>query len=240
MILHLSDKAIENIIFRRDRIVEICKEKIVLHLGFVQHEEYEKRIREDTWLHSKIVDVAKRVVGVDYLPKLVEQIRMSSGYEVYVGDVMRLTDLPINETFDVIVCGELIEHIENPGVMLEGIKRFCHQHTLVVFTTPNPWARHRIRLIYKGILEQEWLNSEHVMWFSFQTLKQLLDRKGYRCITNDYYYAQTRGDLLENTSGLLGQLRLLRRIVRLKRTPKWQFDGLFFVASPVDVLQTNA
>ena len=237
---HLS-AVFTNVIFRKDKILEICENKDVLHLGFVQHADlYKRKIAENDWLHSLINGVAHRLVGIDYLAGTVGEIRMSYDYEIYFGDVMRLDEVPLDNLFDVIVCGELLEHIENPGLMLEGIKQFCHADTLVVFTTPNPWASHRIQLICNGVLEEQWLNPEHTMWFSFQTLKQILTRAGYRCIISDYYYAENKRDLLYGTSGFLGELRLLKRVIKLKRIPRCQFDGLFFVATPVSVLNTNA
>ena len=30
----------------------------------------------------------------------------------------------LNETFDVIIAGEMIEHLSNPGLFLKGIQRF--------------------------------------------------------------------------------------------------------------------
>lgn len=231
----LYEKAVKDVIFRKDYILHLCKNKDVLHLGFVQHSHlYEKKIIEGDWLHSKILSVARRVVGVDYLEETVCQIRKKYGYEVYVGDVMRLKDLSLNQTFDVIIIGELIEHIENPGIMLNGIKRFCNHNSLVVITTPNPWSLHRIHLIQKGIFENKWLNPEHVMWFSYQTLNNLLNRTGFRIIEQNFSYAETRQQLLDNTNCLFGQLRLLWRIIKLKNCSKYHYDGLFFIASPAE------
>lgn len=225
---------LEGVIFRKDYIVERCINKSVLHLGFIQHSHlYKQKIAENDWLHAKIGRVASRLVGIDYLTKTVDEIEDEYGYDVYAGDVMELSTVPLEEYFDVIVCGELIEHIENPGLFLDGVKRFCHKDTEIILTTPNPWSNSRIQLIQSGVLEDQWLNPEHTMWFSFQTMNQLLDRKGYSCILSDYYYAQNKQDIFNQAKGLLGNLRLIKRIVKLRRTPKHQYDGLFFVVSPI-------
>lgn len=225
--------AVDNTIFRKDKIVELCRGQDVLHLGFVQHAHlYKQKIKEGDWLHSQIADVAKRVVGIDYLSTEVEEIKEMLGYEAYIGDVMRLRELTVKDTFDVVVCGELIEHLENPGLMLDGIKQFIHSGALVILTTPNPWSAQRINLIRKGILEEKWLNSEHAVWFSFQTLKQIVERAEYVPILCDYYYGQSRREFLKGTEkGLLGKIRLLKRIMQLTQTPKHQYDGLFFIVT---------
>ena len=224
---------VKNIIFRKDKIVELCKNKSVLHLGFIQHSHlYEKLIKERRWLHQKISTVAKTLVGFDYLAKEIETIKTKYGYECYFADVMKLYEVNLNKHFDVIVCGELIEHIENPGLMLDGIKRFMNYKTILIITTPNPWSKKRIHLIKSGHLEAEWINKEHVAWYSYETLKQLLERKGYKEIRYDYYYWDTYERFLSyKTKGLLGKLRLIVRKIILYTTKKQNYPGLFFVAA---------
>ena len=220
-----------NVIFRKDKIVELCRGKVVLHLGCVQHSGlWRKKLREDDWLHKKIAEVAKELVGFDYLKSEVEAIRKELGYECYFANVMNLEDVKLDKKFDVIVCGELIEHLENPGLMLDGIKRFMHKDSVLVITTPNPWSLNRLKLIKRGILEDKWLNKEHVAWYSYQTLKQLLERKGYEEVFYDYYYGENRNDLYRGTNGILGKLKLLKRMFYLCRTKKKNYDGLFFVS----------
>lgn len=216
------------LIFRIDKIVELCEEKEVLHLGFIQHSHlYEELIKKEKWLHKKIDSVAKRLVGFDYLKEEVESVRKKYNYDCYYADVMKLDEVTLENKFDIIVCGELIEHIENPGLMLDGIKRFMHDKSKLIITTPNPWSQERIKLIQKSILEDKWLNGEHVGWYSYQILKQLLERKGFNEILYDYYYGQTYEVI--NLSN-----RIKRRIFKLYngefvRPKKQCFDGLFFI-----------
>jgi SAM-dependent methyltransferase len=181
-----------------------------------------------TWLHALLSTVARELVGIDYLKNTVEAIREEYGYECYCADVMNLQELGLQRTFDVIVCGELIEHIENPGLMLDGIKRFMHRGSILVITAPNPWSRQRMKLIRRGILENQWLNKEHVAWYSFQTLKQLLERKGFQEKAYDYYGGQFEPE----RSHCLWRswLRLVRRKLPFLHTPTQCYDGLFMVA----------
>lgn len=115
-------------VFRKDKIVELCTGKKVLHLGFIQHHDlYKKKMAEGDWLHEKINSVASYLVGVDYLQDDVTVIREKYGYEVYFADVTNIEDMrrvkdSIGNTIDVVVCGELIEHVDNPGLMLDNLK----------------------------------------------------------------------------------------------------------------------
>jgi len=135
-------------VFRVDELMRLCTNKSVLHLGYVHHSnEYEEVIKNGQWAHANIAKVASSVCGIDYLAKEVEIIREKFGYEGYFGDVTRLEEVKLDRKFDVIVCGELIEHITNPGLMLDGIKRFMHKDSILILTTPNPWGRNFIKRI---------------------------------------------------------------------------------------------
>src|SRR5687767_10455391 len=129
-------------IFRIDELVKYCENRSVLHFGYVQHEGmYEQSIRNNVWLHGLISKVATRAVGIDYLEKEVAIIKEKYGYEGYYGDATDLDNCQLDEQFDVIICGELIEHITSPGLMLEGIKRFMKKDSILIITTPNVWSR---------------------------------------------------------------------------------------------------
>lgn len=220
---------LENVIFRKDEIIKICCDKKVLHLGFIQHKLYEQKIKSNDWLHSKIAEVAGSLVGFDYLQEDVEILKDKYGYIAYYADVTQLDKLEYQDKFDIVVCGELIEHIENPGLMLDGIKRFMHDESLLIITTPNPWSNERIRLIRSGKLENLWLNKEHVCWYSFETLKQLLDRKGYVEKKYDYYYSENK-NMFFKTESFLDYIKILKRILVCRLTKRQSYDGLFFIA----------
>ena len=138
-----------NRIYRKDSIVKLCRDKSVLHLGFIQHSHlYKKLMDEGNWLHEQIAGVAKNLVGIDYLENDVDWFKQNTRHEVYTADVTKLENWNYKEMFDIIVCGELIEHLENPGLMLQGIKKFMHPGSEIIITTPNPWSRNRLRLIH--------------------------------------------------------------------------------------------
>lgn len=222
----------KDLIFRQEKIIELCREKSVLHLGCVQHSDlYERKIKENDWLHQKIDAVSKRCVGVDYLEDDVIKIREKYGYEIYFGNVTDLKSIEnevTNNKYEVIVCGELIEHVDNPGLMLDVIKTLMNKNSILIITTPNPWASLRIKFIKKGVLEEKWLNKEHVGWYSYQTLKQLLERKGYSEVQYDYYVADTAKHF--SVSPVKHKLKNLLIKVGFLYNKHFFYDGLFFVA----------
>jgi SAM-dependent methyltransferase len=207
----------------------------VLHFGFVQHaDQYEEAIAKNNWAHGWINTVASRLVGIDYLKNDVEKIRDKYGYEAYYGDAMDLGSCALNEQFDVVICGELIEHLTNPGLMLEGIKRFMKKDGILIITTPNVWGKTYLHQA-KRSNEQDWVNDEHVQWYSFFTLANTIGRHGYHKVMYDYYYHfYTQNSYFEPSPGLMGKWKNFYRRLKMNKTKREAYLGLFFVAKRSD------
>lgn len=74
---------------------------------------------------------------------------------------------------DILICGEILEHLSNPGHFLTRLKRQYAGVPLLV-TTPNAFVRSA--WLEKGL---ECVNVDHVAWYSPRTLTTLLTRHGY-------------------------------------------------------------
>ena len=218
-------------LYRQDEIVRLCDGKTVLHLGFILHDQWRARLAEGNWLHARLMRTAKRLVGLDYLASEVEEIRETVGCECYSGDVMQLDKAPLDDVFDVVVCGELIEHLENAKEFLDGLKRFCDCGTQVIITTPNPWDRKWAGNMKAGLLEDVWLNPEHVVWYSMQTLTNLLVRCGFEIVRAEHYFEESL-ELDNSLRGLASWYWLAKRLARKIVTRPQCQPGLFFVVRP--------
>ena len=87
---------------------------------------------------------------------------------------------------EVIVCGEVIEHLSNPGYFLEAVSGFC-RGVPVIITVPNAFSEANQQWLRRG---QENVNRDHVAWYSPRTLKTLLERAGYRISYLAWYKGQ--------------------------------------------------
>lgn len=172
---------------RKESIVTYCKDKVVLDLGCTQHRMMGEEVKEKDWLHFKLKQAAQKVIGLDVLKDEVERLN-KVGYNIMCGNVENIDKIqfPINK-FDVIVCGELIEHLSNPGLFLTNVKKIMDYKTLLIITTPNVYSRQRIELMLNNKYEKEWLNKQHKCWYSFETLKQLLISYDYQEVSWGYY-----------------------------------------------------
>lgn len=149
--------------------VSYCQGKDVLDLGCVQHnpENYKSRY----WLHKALAEVSKTLEGLDLYEDGVEYLQRL-GYHVYFGDAEKFD---LGKRYDVIVAGDIIEHLEN----LRGFLKSCRSHLrrgggVILISTPNPWYwRNVLKALFFGRVSN---NPEHTLWMCPVTLGQLLAR----------------------------------------------------------------
>ena len=154
------------VVIRHEYLVDKCKEKSVLHLGAVDHYN-----GEVCALHRRLMKVSGSVVGLDIDSDGIEKARSEGIQNIIYGDLERLDEVNITNKFDMIIAGEIIEHLPNPGLFLAGIKRFFGPHTAMVVTTPNAFSLHRFAIALRG---SEYVHPDHVCYYSYTTLKHLL------------------------------------------------------------------
>jgi len=91
------------------------------------------------------LNCAKEVWGIDVQKEKINKLR-KEGHKVVFDNVQRLENLKkLNKKFNVIVAGEIIEHLENPGLFLDNIKNFLNDDGILIITTPNIFL---LRYIY--------------------------------------------------------------------------------------------
>lgn len=86
------------------------------------------------WPHNIICSRVRRCVGIDIAPE-VATLR-HEGYVVYR---MNAEDFHLNERFDIIYAGDVIEHLSNPGRFLECSSKHLTDGGEIVESTPNPY-----------------------------------------------------------------------------------------------------
>ncbi len=156
---------------RFELIIKEVSGKDVLDVGCIDHNAMNELSHE--WLHKIIVDNAKKVVGLDLEEEEAQKLQ-EKGYDIVIGNAEAIN---LNKKFDVVVAGELIEHLSNPGKFLGNMKNHLRKDGVIIMTTPNPFYPKRIFeiLLYKKVL----VHPQHVMWLCPSTLKTILEREGY-------------------------------------------------------------
>lgn len=162
------------IVLDRYKLIEdYCKNKKVLHLGCVDSGLLDDKIGTDKLLHHRLYEVSSYCVGVD-IDKLGLE-KMAKFYDnLLYGNI---EELSLNDKFDVIVAGEIIEHIDNCGRFLNSISNYFNENTILIISTPN--ASYYLFLIYY-LFGYESIHPDHNYLFSINSLKQLLQKYNYK------------------------------------------------------------
>jgi hypothetical protein len=170
----------DRIIQRVDYIIDACTGKTVLHLGCADMPYTKMRLQDGTLLYALIDKVASRQYGLDLSSEGIHVLREAGYDDLAVSDVQRLLDqnLFAERSFDVILAGEIIEHLSNPGLFLESLKPMLQASpTRLILTTVNAYCAYRF--FYSLVMRDESVHPDHVSYYSKKTLTTLLVRHGY-------------------------------------------------------------
>lgn len=162
---------------REKIIANFCKNKKVLDIGSIgQSDQY--------CLWTSAYADAKVLTGID-LPDAEEEslctikidkkgIKHSRDQRIVRGNMENYT---FDEKFDVIVAGDVIEHVSNQGLFLDNIHNHLEPSGILILTTPNAkWPTITLKP-----------NPTHVLWHDKHTLKQLLERHNFSIIRLFFY-----------------------------------------------------
>jgi 2-polyprenyl-3-methyl-5-hydroxy-6-metoxy-1,4-benzoquinol methylase len=210
----LADKikgsgAVDRELFVRER----CRNKRVLDLGCIRHDA-ETALKDPNWMHKIIKDVAADVVGVDYLQDEI-RILKTAGYAVIFGDVTKPLD--VSGKFDVIVAGDLIEHLTNFDGFFANCKRLLKPDGILIVSTANPFYSGEFH--YLAFKKNFLVNPEHTCWIDPQCLSQLSERFSFHI--EDIYYVRKSWRL----GTIICETRGRRYDIHKDR---WQNDSLVF------------
>lgn len=140
------------------------------------------------YLARPLSEAGARVVGVEVDPGAAEVARAWCA-DVLVGDVETM-ELPLADaSFDVVLCGDVVEHLRDPGRALARLRPLLREGGRLVLTTPNVanWAMRlgllagRWRYTERGILDRT-----HTYLFTRKTLLETVEGAGYRVVELDH------------------------------------------------------
>lgn len=190
---------------RWEFIEPFVRGRTVLDIGPAELLGTVHKFKEDRWIHKLVVSVASKVVGLEINMEQVKALR-ELGYDIRHGNAESFS---LDETFDVVLAGELIEHLSNPGAFLDCVRRHLNSNGVLLLTTPNRFDAYRfLTTVQTGkIPAYNKPIAKHVFYFDENCLKDLLTRHGFCEITVNY--AETVGRPLTKLRRVFN--RLLRR-----------------------------
>ena len=167
---------------RLSTIRKLCQGRKTLHLGCTDSPFTETAIKNRSLLHFELKDAASELYGFDNDPTAIDILKLHGINNLYQADLERLSEVNLDETFDVIIAGEVIEHLSNPGLFLLGIGRFLRPGGKLVISTVNAYCAFRFAMLAisgKGGVNEP-IHPDHTAYYSFKTLKLLVERNGFK------------------------------------------------------------
>lgn len=213
---------------RLARLTQLAVDKRVAHVGFVDANLTPSKQAHGTWLHGRLGEVARELVGLDVSPEGV-QAASEAGYDVYTIDCQNpdaVAGLGL-ACAEIVIAGEVLEHLDAPGPFLDAMRILLAPGGRLVLTTPNAL---RLTNVLGAMLGREFVSPEHLAWQSPQTIRALLNQHGYELVELSYY-ANTGEESIATglTRVAVVCLRGLLRLTTLMRPAL--ADGLFVVAA---------
>ena len=157
-------------------LVDAARDQRVLDVGCVDHSV---EAEQNPWfLHRVIADAAAHCLGVDQNQEGIEHLR-HHGFNVLRADLTEPDDrgeVTRCGPFDVIIAGEVIEHLETPRSLFELAASCLALDGRMIITTPNPFAPHRRRL--RAAHAPAWENVDHLFYVFPSGLVELASRSG--------------------------------------------------------------
>jgi 2-polyprenyl-3-methyl-5-hydroxy-6-metoxy-1,4-benzoquinol methylase len=201
----------------------------VLHLGAIGctlGSLAEKVQAAERSVHAYLTRIST-CVGIEIDQEAVRAMTEAGLFDnLIAADVQYLSrsDIPLPR-IDIIVAGDVIEHLSNPGSMLENMRRLSDPDTKLIVTTPNAMG---LPNFMRYTLNRFRDSPDHVCTFNHMNLASMLDRHGWH-LEQLYSCYQPRANEFNRRAMFLTGRWFLRSQPRFGGT-------LFAVARPDDVM----
>lgn len=94
------------------------------------------------------------------------------------GDVLEIAEVLKGRTFDTVICGEIIEHLENPYAFLRDIRELLKDTGRLIVTTPNPMG-FPVFICEFFRISRFFYTTEHLYYFLPRWVARLINFAGY-------------------------------------------------------------
>lgn len=133
------------------------------------------------WLRS--TKACAYTVGVEYFPGAAEKARPHCD-DLYVGPVEGHIARFDNESFDVVLCLDVLEHLAEPWFILKEIQRLLRPGGILICSLPN--IRH-VSVLLPLIFRNQWayqdsgiLDSTHLRFFTTKSAIDILHNASFK------------------------------------------------------------
>lgn len=162
---------------RDDLILELCQGRSVIHLGATDYPFTQEKAGRGALLHQKLAKTARTLVGIDSSQESIDLLKREFGIsDILFQDLSSPAPAPV-EPAEVVVCADIIEHVNSPYALLEHCKSMCREDGQILLTTINGLAA---KAFLRNLMRREAVHPDHVAWYSLGTLGALAARCSLR------------------------------------------------------------
>lgn len=208
---------VDPIIDRLSIIENICRGRKIVHLGCVDHLPLiENKIRNNTWLHSRLCASATRCFGIDISGEGIEYMKDILGYDDTISADITIENINelLQNQWDYMVMGEILEHVDNPCDFLKTIEeRYSKNIDRLIITVPNAFSWQNIAHTFH---HEEFINTDHRYWFTPYTLGKVITQAGMK--VDQFFFCEQFPSDIRKFPRISHPKDMLRRRI-LKRYP---------------------
>jgi 2-polyprenyl-3-methyl-5-hydroxy-6-metoxy-1,4-benzoquinol methylase len=192
---------------RVDHLVAACAGRRVFNVGLGGYLDDDERTDSlfanvDDSLQARLASAAKSIAAIDLNPRAVRLFSTLTVPGRYIEASLtdpKLLDAVGDERFDVVLLGDVLEHVDDFRTALANAQMLLVDGGEVVISTVNAYSAEAIA---KLLFRYESVHPEHTCYFSYSTLKRLLHMNGLEAFDGKYYYEpRGRHDGIASTVG---------------------------------------
>jgi 2-polyprenyl-3-methyl-5-hydroxy-6-metoxy-1,4-benzoquinol methylase len=168
---------------RDSLLLDLCKNKKVLHIGATDAPFTEEKFNKKILLHQKLCSISADVLGIDIDLDAVNFLKNKGINNIIIHDMNDLQDIDYNP--EVIIFGETIEHIQNIGTALTKLKQVMGNSAILAISTPNALY---INNYVCAIVNKEVLHDDHKVNFTYGTLSNMLVVNDFDLVSSHFTF----------------------------------------------------
>jgi hypothetical protein len=180
---------------RESYLEEAVKNKMCFHVGAAQGGSesdnllYSDVVSANSFLHRRLMNSASKVIGMDNRQIAIDRLNKEFGIDnIVYGDLQDNSPIEIQLNPDVVVMGEIMEHLSNPGLALNKLREVMSEDTKLIITIPNAFSLWNMIFTLTG---QESHDSDHSGLYSPRITTSLLNKCGFQ-VEEYLFYHNTR------------------------------------------------
>lgn len=170
--MHAESRVRMPLVRRLDYLLALCADsQRVAHVGCADSPFTAERLDTGRLLHDRLA-AATQVDGFDVDEDAIARLtRQRPGARFVVADIASAVPEECEGRYDLVIAGEVLEHVPNIGAFLAGCRGLLGPGGILCVTVPNACAP---KVAARAVVGWEVVHPDHYVYFSPRTLTRAL------------------------------------------------------------------